>query len=121
MVATPANTVPLVKEGKLRALATLKERSALLPDVPTMREAGFSEPQILPWGAFVGPPRLPKHITEKLSREISVILGRNDVSAKTAKYGYPVHGSSPEELKSLVNAQLVAWRQAVRDAGIPQE
>ena len=122
MVATPTNTFPHVKEGKLRVLATLLlQRSSMLPDVPTIAEAGFRAPRVAPWAGFVAPARLPKDITERLSREINLILRRDDVREQLAKFGFAGHGSSPDELRDHVKEQLVAWREGIREAGIPQE
>ena len=122
MLATPAALLAHLKEGKLRALATtLPQRSSILPDVPTFAEAGFPEPRLVPWGGFVGPAGLPRNVTERLSREINLILKRDDVREKLASLGSAGRGSSPEELAEFIKEQVVAWRQGIREAGIPQE
>lgn len=122
MLATPASTLVHLKEGKLRALVTmLPQRSSMLPDVPTIAETGFTEPRVGPWGGFFGPARLPRNVTERLSREINLILKRDEIRGQLAKLGWDGRGSSPEELGEYVKQQLVAWRQGIREAGIPQE
>jgi tripartite-type tricarboxylate transporter receptor subunit TctC len=60
-------------------------------------------------------------MSERLSREINLILKRDEVREQMAKLGFVVRGSSPEELAEFIKEQLVAWRQGIREAGIPQE
>lgn len=122
MLATPAATLTHLKDGKLRALATtLPQRSSLLPDVPTFAEAGIAEPRMVPWTGFVAPAKLPKDVTERLSREINIVLKRDDIREQLARLGLPGRGSSPQELAEYIKQQSVAWRQGILEAGIPQE
>ena len=122
MVATPAATLVHVKEGKLQALATtLPQRSSLLPDVPTLAEAGFPELRFVGWAGFVGPANLPRDVSERLSREINLVLKRDEIREQLAKLGFVGRGSSPEEFAEFMKEQLVVWRQGIREAGIPQE
>ncbi len=121
-IGSPGPAMPHVKNGKLRALATLlPERSALLPDVPTITEAGYPAPKVRGWGGFFAPAKLPTDITERLSREINAALRRADVREQLAKGGYEPLGSSPAELAALVKEQREVWRRAIREAGIKQE
>lgn len=121
MFAVQTVTLPLIREGKLRALATpLPQRSSLLPDVPTMRELGYAGAPVESWGGFFGPANMPKETAERLSREISAILERSDVREQLAPTGWAGRGSSPGRLETYVKEQLEAWRRAVQEGTIPQ-
>ncbi len=121
-IATPGAAAPQVREGKLRALATLlPSRSPLLPDAPTMKEAGLSELSVTPWGAVFGPKGMPRDITERVSRELVTLLKRPEVRDAFGKLAFAPRGSTPEELAAFTKEQLAVWRRAIADAGIKPE
>jgi tripartite-type tricarboxylate transporter receptor subunit TctC len=121
-IATPGAAAPQVREGKLRALATLlPSRSPLLPDAPTMKEAGLSELTVTPWGAVFGPKGMPRDITERVSRELVTLLKRPEVRDAFGKLAFEPRGSTPEELAAFTKEQMAVWRRAVADAGIKPE
>jgi tripartite-type tricarboxylate transporter receptor subunit TctC len=110
------------KEGKLRALAVLLDkRSPLLPDVPTIAEAGVPEVTVRQWAGVFGPPKMPREIVERLNREVNAALKRPEVLEKLQSYGYAAEGSTPERLLELNRADLELWRRLVKAAGIPLE
>jgi tripartite-type tricarboxylate transporter receptor subunit TctC len=110
------------KEGRLRPLAVLLERrSPLLPDVPTISEAGVPQVTVRQWAGVYGPPKLPREIVERLNREINAALKRPDVLEKLQSYGYAAEGSTPERLLEINRADLALWRQLVKEAGIALE
>src|SRR4029078_3378635 len=75
MWATPATRLNFVKEGKIRALVTqLNKRSSLLPDVPTIHEAGLPKFTITSWAALFGPAKLPKEIVARLNKEFTAAM-----------------------------------------------
>ena len=122
MFATPANALPWVKEGKLRALVTLLDkRSSLLPDVPTMTESGMRNLNIVPWSGLFGPAKMQARITKQLSVAINEILKREDMQAEFAKQGFESHGSTPAELEAYVKEQLKVWGRTIEIAGIKPE
>jgi tripartite-type tricarboxylate transporter receptor subunit TctC len=121
-IATPGAAAPQVREGKLRALATLlPSRSPLLPDAPTMKESGLSELTVTPWGAVFGPKGMPRDITERVSRELVALLKRPEVRDAFGKLAFEPRGSTPEELAAFTKEQLSVWRRAIADAGIKPE
>lgn len=122
MFATPANALPWVREGKLKALVTLQEqRSPLLPQVPTMAESGLKNLAIVPWSGIFGPAKLPAPVTQRLHDEINAILQRPDIAAAFAQQGFEAHGSSPAQLDAYLKEQLLVWHEAIRLAGIQPE
>jgi tripartite-type tricarboxylate transporter receptor subunit TctC len=111
--------IPHVKDGKLRALATtLDSRSPLLPEVPTMVEAGLPPFPINPWIALVAPARTPREIIERLSRETNLALRRPEVRAQLDNQAFETSGSTPEEMGAVMRQQLDAWRRAVGELRI---
>src|SRR6266571_4753977 len=122
MFGTGGITAPLVKEGKLRALATLLPvRSPMLPDVPTIAEAGMPQLSVVIWGGLFGPAKMPKEIVDRLSREVNAILQRPAVREQFEKLGVEASGSTPEELAAFLKQQLVDWGKAAREAGLKPE
>ena len=122
MFATATNTVPQVKEGKLRAVITLLDaRSTLLPDVPTVVEAGMTGLSLANWFALFAPAGTPKEVVERLSRDINAVLLRRDVREQLDKQAFEAKGSTPGELAAYLKAQLEAYGRAAKDAGIKPE
>jgi tripartite-type tricarboxylate transporter receptor subunit TctC len=122
MFATAGTAVPFVKDGKLRALATLlPSRSSLLPDVPTLAEAGLPLISILPWAGLFGPAKMPKEIVDRLATEMAAVLARPDVREQLDRYAFAGQSSTPAELATLLREQLDAWRRTVREVGIARD
>src|SRR5207244_10489926 len=117
-----ASAISNAKEGRLRALAVLLDRrSALLPDVPTIAEAGVPQVTVRQWAGVFGPPKLPREIVERLNKEVNAAVARVDVREKLQSYGYAAEGSTPERLLEINRDDLALWRKLVREANIPLE
>jgi tripartite-type tricarboxylate transporter receptor subunit TctC len=118
--AAPA--VPLIKDGKLRALAvTGKERSPTLPDIPTMAEAGFPEVEGFTWTAVVVPAGTPKPIVAELHRIVVKSLAMPDVKEKLAAIAYVTVASSPEDCAAFFKAEMAKWGPIIKAAGLRAE
>ena len=116
------NAISLAKEGKLRALAVLLDkRSALLPEVPTIAEAGAPAVTVRQWAGVFGPPKMPRDIVERLNKEVNAALKRPDVLEQLQRYGYAAEGSTPEGLTAINREDLALWRKLVAEAGIALE
>ena len=117
-----ASAISNAKEGRLRALAVLLDRrSPLLPDVPTIAEAGVPQVTVRQWAGVFGPPKLPREIVERLNKEVNAAVARADVREKLQSYGYAAEGSTPERLAEINRDDLALWRKLVKEAGIPLE
>ncbi len=118
-IATPGLAAPHVKEGKLKALATLlPNRNALLPDAPTLKEAGLPDVPITPWGGLFGPAKLPKEIVERLNKEMVLLLAKPDVKEAFGRLAFEARSSTPEELSAFVAQQLEAYGRAAKAVGL---
>jgi tripartite-type tricarboxylate transporter receptor subunit TctC len=116
------SAVSNAKDGRLRALAVLLEkRSPLLPEVPTIAEAGVPEVTVRQWAGVFGPPKMAPEIVARLNKEVNALLKRPDVIEKLQSYGYSPEGSTPERLLEVNRADLELWRRLVKEAGIPLE
>ncbi len=121
-MATPGAAAPQVREGRLRALATLlPSRSSLLPDAPTMAESGLAGLSITPWGGIFGPKGMPRDIADRLSRELIALLKRPEVREAFGKLAFEPRGSTPEELTAFTREQLAVWRRVTAEVGIKPE
>jgi len=121
-IATPGTAAPQVREGKLKVLATLlPSRSPLLPEAPTLAEAGLRPLSITPWGGVFGPAHMPKEIVGRVGRELVVVLKRPDVREAFQKLAFEPRGSTPEELAAFVKEQGEVFRRVVAEVGIKPE
>jgi len=114
--------IPHVKAGKLRALATTRiQRSKLVPDLPTLDEAGVKNFDMDSWAAMFAPANTPPEIVTRLSTELRRIIDNPETKAKIAAMGFEAFSSSPEELGEFVKVQLAKWTKMIKDAGIEPE
>jgi tripartite-type tricarboxylate transporter receptor subunit TctC len=120
--ASSTTSVPHIRDGKLRAIVTtLPKRSSVLPNVPTIAEAGMPEFSIVSWAALFGPAKLPREVLERLNKEFVAAMGRPDVQAAMEKQAFALSPSSPERLGAYVKEQLEAYRKTMAVAGIKPE
>jgi tripartite-type tricarboxylate transporter receptor subunit TctC len=114
--------MPSIKGGRLRPLAiTSKVRSPLLPDVPTMGEAGFPAVEVLNWQGIVGPKGLPAEIVKILNAAGNKALQDPELRAKMLEQGNEIAGGTPEQFAALIKAEAPRWGKVVKDAKIEPE
>jgi tripartite-type tricarboxylate transporter receptor subunit TctC len=114
--------LPHIKAGRLRALAVASlQRSAQLPDVPTLSEVGLTGFQSNTDYALYAPARTPKDIIAVLNRETNVVLQQSDVRAKLGAQGIEVSGSTPEALYKELLEELAKWSKVSKTANIKPE
>lgn len=110
--------LPQVEAGKLRALAiTSAARSALVPDVPTVVEAGYPGFEVLGWYALFAPRETPKPVVAKLSADIEKIVGSPDIRDKMLQLGAEPRYLSPEQVAAFVAVESPKWGQLIRESG----
>jgi tripartite-type tricarboxylate transporter receptor subunit TctC len=110
--------LPHVKSGKLRALAIAgPKRSPLLPDVPTLKEAGVDGVDVQQWYGFFAPAKTPKPVIEQLNKALNQVLADNEVVKRMEEHGADVETSTPEKFGELVKSELAKWGQVVREVG----
>ncbi len=110
--------VPLVRAGKMRALAvTSAKRDPVLPDVTTMIEAGFPGFELGNWVAIVGPANIAKDIVAQLNSEIAKILREPATRDKIAAQGFNIATSTPEELGQFIQSEYEKWGKLVKVSG----
>jgi len=114
--------LPHVNGKVLKALAvTTMKRSALLPDLPTMDEAGVKGFDITSWQGYLGPANMPKDIVTKLNAEIRKVVERPDIRKQLADRGMEAFSGTPESFDAFLKEQLVVWEKLIRQAKIEKQ
>jgi tripartite-type tricarboxylate transporter receptor subunit TctC len=115
------NSVPLIKEGKIRALGiTAKTRLETLPNIQTLDEMGIKgmEAETMT-GVFV-PAGTPKDVVDKLQKEISAIVHEPAVKAKLLEFGIVPEGDTPAQFTAYVKEDMAKWKRVIETAHIPK-
>jgi tripartite-type tricarboxylate transporter receptor subunit TctC len=114
----PLIIMPQVKAGNLKVLAvTGAQRSAALPDVPTLAETGVPGVDAQPWYGLLAPAGLPDAITQRMNKEIQAVLNESDVKEKLAGLGVEAMHMSPADFHAYVSKEIVTWGKAVKASG----
>ena len=122
MFVDTLTALPHVNAKALRALAvTTKARSALLPDLPSMDEAGVKGFDITSWQGYLGPANMPKDVVLKLNTEIRKIIDRPDIKKELGDRGMEAFSGPPEEFEAFLKDQLVVWEKLITEAGIEKQ
>ena len=118
VIGVPA-TVPHIKAGKLRALALVApKRSPVLPDVPTVAEAGLPEFDVTTWYGVLAPAGTPGPIVARLNAELGKIMHAPDLKERLDALATDPVTSTPEEFAALIRREIARWAEVVRDAGL---
>jgi len=108
-----------IKAGKLRPLAvTTKTRSPVIPDVPTMQEAGFSGYEVTTWYALWAIKGAPKEAIDRMYAETVKAMQQPDMKQIWDAQGATIGGQTPAEFTKFVHSEIEKWGKVVRDAGI---
>ena len=108
-----------IKSGKLRALAvTGANRSAALPNVPTLAESGVKDVDVYSWQAIAAPKGLPKDVKARLHTSIVNTLRDPQIKDKLSEQGFEIVASSPEQFAKFQAQELARWRDVITNGKI---
>ncbi len=111
--------IPHIKAGKLKALAvTGAQRSPLLPEVPTMKEAGVNNVVVNSWQAVAAPKGLPADVRAKLHDGVVAAINAPDVKPTLLSQGFEIVGNTPEEFEKFQTEELARWKKVIETANI---
>jgi tripartite-type tricarboxylate transporter receptor subunit TctC len=112
-------TLSLIQQGQVRALAvTSATRSAALPDVPTIAEAGLAGYEAVLWQAINAPAGTPEAIVTKVNRAVNELLAERETVAAMTKVGVEAQASTPQQLAERVAADLKKWHDVIVASGL---
>jgi tripartite-type tricarboxylate transporter receptor subunit TctC len=119
MFDTVASSLPMIRADRLKALGVgLAKRSAVLPNVPTLDEAGVKGFEVAGWSGFLAPARTPQAIVQQLNSEVLKILAQPDTKERILALGMEPASTTPEEFAAFMNAETAKWAQAVKLSGV---
>jgi tripartite-type tricarboxylate transporter receptor subunit TctC len=108
-------------DNRLRIIATSGEaRNPLLPDVPTAKESGFPQYVVVGWNGIAAPAGVPAQVVQILSTEINRALAAPDLQEQARRLGLDARGTTPQETRDRLAAEIVRWRGVIEKAGIPK-
>jgi tripartite-type tricarboxylate transporter receptor subunit TctC len=119
LITSVPTALPHIKSGKLRALmVTGTERNAMLPDVPSAKEAGIPKMDIDYWIGIGAPAGTPQATVEKLNKAFNAALAQPETKTKFAEMGMTVVANTPAQATQLVNSEIQRWTAVIKQAGI---
>jgi tripartite-type tricarboxylate transporter receptor subunit TctC len=119
MFSPIAVVLPLVREGKLRAIAvTSLKRSSAVPELPTIAESGYPGFEATNWYGLAAPARTPPELTRRLHLETVKALAAPEMRSKFGQLGIDVIGNSPEEFAAMIKSETPKWAKVIKKAGI---
>ena len=117
-----APTLPQIRTGRLRALATTgARRLSVLPEVPTIIESGVRGYEVSLWFGILAPAAVPPAIVARLNREINALLALADMKEALIAQGLEPEGGTPEAFAARIRDEIAKWRKVVKAAGVHAE
>jgi tripartite-type tricarboxylate transporter receptor subunit TctC len=120
--ATAASAIPHIKSGKINALAvTTSNRSKLVPDLPTVSEAGLKGFEANNWYGVVVPAKTPRPIVDRLNKEFTAVLNMPDIKDILFKQGLDAAPSTPEAFGAYIKSETAKWAKVIKASGAKPE
>lgn len=120
--APPPAVLPHLASGRLRALAvTGAQRWLAMAEIATVAEQGVPGYDVRSWAGLMAPATTPQPVVDRLNEAVQAALAVPAVRKRFEEMGGDVHGSTPEAMRELVEAEVGRWTRVVREAGIPRE
>jgi tripartite-type tricarboxylate transporter receptor subunit TctC len=117
--ATAASAMPHIKSGRIKPLAvTTAKRSGLVPDLPTIAEAGLKDFEANNWYGILAPAKTPRPIVDRLNKEIVAVLNSPDIKAFLFKQGLDVAPSTPEAFAAYIRSEKAKWEKVIKAANL---
>ncbi len=119
LLPTVASSVQQIREGRMRGLAvTGAKRSPLLPNLPTVSEAGLPGFELEAWFGLLGPAGMPPDVVNRMNKELNAVLQMNEVEKQLAIEGANIIPGTPEDLGNLIRSEIERWKRLIKDANI---
>ncbi len=122
MFATSLSVMPFIKANRVRALAvTTAKRARIMPELPTVAEAGVPGFEAATWHGFFVPAGTPTAIIDRLNAEINRMLQLPDVRERLGSLGAEIIGGTPKEFSDHIRREIPKWAKVIKDAGVRVE
>lgn len=116
------HVLPFIQSGKLRPVAIASaKRSSLMPELPTLAEAGLPNYEVSSWHGFVAPGGTPAVIVERLNHDLNTVLALPEVKKIFEQQGVMPDGGSPEQFRAFIAGQMALWEKVVKQGRITAE
>ena len=120
--ATTASAIPHLKSGRIKGIAvTTAKRSALLPDMPTISEAGLGGFDANNWYGLVVPAKTPRAIIDQLNAEVTKVLNMPDVKTTLFNQGLDPAPGTPEQFGAYIRSERIKWAKVIKESGAKAE
>jgi len=120
--ATTASAIPHLRSGRIKGIAvTTAKRSALLPDMPTISEAGLAGFDANNWYGLVVPAKTPRAIIDQLNAEVTKILAMPDVKTTLFNQGLDPAPGTPEQFGAYIKSERAKWARVIKESGAKAE
>jgi len=120
--ATTASAIPQIKAGRIKGIAvTTAKRSALMPDLPTISEAGLAGFDANNWYGIVVPVKTPRAIIDQLNAEVTKVLNMPDVRTTLFNQGLDAAPGTPEQFGAYIRSERIKWARVIKESGAKAE